>query len=466
MSIRTGAAQTDITPAGPVWMAGYGDRDRRSAGVYQPLSAGAIYLGGAADEVVLIAADLIGFGLAYAAQAKQRIAAATGMLPRQVVLTATHTHCGPLFYPMMMPGEPELEYAECLCERLVEVAVAARGRAVSGRVSFSRTRSGSPRRTPVRWAGTKSTDPTTTSACRHRLSRTSRTGWWKRPSASSSRCAGHHPPGKTTANRAAAESFLFVNQLCAAIGRGAAGMKMQMRGSFSPPSRRVSPSSKSENGILPARLAVLNAFRHQRFLHPRPLNETARTACAQRLSASKVSALDWGDADENHLGRCSTPFGIKGFCTQRHRPASRSRVVLNAFRHQRFLHSIKCGSRRSIQPYWCSTPFGIKGFCTTVHFVHSDHSDLCAQRLSASKVSAQLRSAEVQAIRLEVLNAFRHQRFLHWWMRDDRGQLWECSTPFGIKGFCTVRMQACQSSQSTMCSTPFGIKGFCTRHRR
>ena len=118
MSIRTGAAQTDITPAGPVWMAGYGDRDRRSAGVYQPLSAGAIYLGGAADEVVLIAADLIGFDLAYAAQAKQRIAAATGMLPRQVVLTATHTHCGPLFYPMMMPGEPELEYAGVLQRRM------------------------------------------------------------------------------------------------------------------------------------------------------------------------------------------------------------------------------------------------------------------------------------------------------------------------------------------------------------
>ncbi len=142
MSIRTGAAQTDITPAGPVWMAGYGDRERRSEGVYQPLSAGAIYLGGAADEALLIAADLIGFDLAYSAQAKQRIAAATGMLPRQVVLTATHTHCGPLFYPMMMPGDPELEYAEQLCERLVAIAVAARGGAVAGRVSFSRTRSG------------------------------------------------------------------------------------------------------------------------------------------------------------------------------------------------------------------------------------------------------------------------------------------------------------------------------------
>ena len=142
MSIRTGAAQVDITPAGPVWMAGYGDRDRRSEGVYQPLTAGAIYLGGTADEAVVIAADLIGFDLAYAAQAKQRIAAAAGMLPRHVILTATHTHCGPLFYPMMMPGDPELEYAEWLCERLAAVAVAARGRAVPGRVSFSRTRSG------------------------------------------------------------------------------------------------------------------------------------------------------------------------------------------------------------------------------------------------------------------------------------------------------------------------------------
>ena len=142
MSIRTGAARTDITPAGPVWMAGYGDRDRRSEGVYQPLTAGAVYIGGADDVAVVIAADLIGFDLAYAAQAKQRIAAAAGMLPRQVVLTATHTHCGPLFYPMMMPGEPELEYAERLCEKLAALAVAARAGAVPGRVSFSRTRSG------------------------------------------------------------------------------------------------------------------------------------------------------------------------------------------------------------------------------------------------------------------------------------------------------------------------------------
>ena len=131
----------DITPAGPVWMAGYGDRDRRSEGVYSPWAPGRSISGGADDEALLIAADLIGFDLAYAAQAKQRIAAATGMLPRQVVLATTHTHCGPLFYPMMMPGEPELEYAGQLCERLVAVAVAARGGALPGGSPF---RGGAP----------------------------------------------------------------------------------------------------------------------------------------------------------------------------------------------------------------------------------------------------------------------------------------------------------------------------------
>ena len=138
MSLNIGVAQTDITPEHPVWLAGYGDRDKRSEGVYQPLRAGAIYLG-ADDEVILIPADIFGFDLAYTAQAKQRIAAATGMLPHQIILTASHTHCGPLFYPMNMPGEPELEYAEWLCVRLVELAVAAHARPVAGKISFSRT---------------------------------------------------------------------------------------------------------------------------------------------------------------------------------------------------------------------------------------------------------------------------------------------------------------------------------------
>ena len=139
--IKIGIASTDITPQQSVWLTGYGSRDRKSAGVYQPLNAGAISVAGAEDEVLIFTADLIGYDLAYAASAKLRIAESTGLLPHQVVLTATHTHCAPFFYPWAMPGEVEKGYAEFLKDRLVAVAVSAKSRQVEGEIAFSRGRS-------------------------------------------------------------------------------------------------------------------------------------------------------------------------------------------------------------------------------------------------------------------------------------------------------------------------------------
>ena len=147
---RIGIASIDITPQHPVWLTGYGNRDHRSEGVYQPLIAGAISIASDTDEVLILTADLIGYDLAYAAAAKNRIAESTGLLPRQVVLTATHTHCAPFFYPMAMPGEVEKGYAEFLLDQLVQVAVSAKNQQAEGAVAFSRGRSdfGVSRRLP------------------------------------------------------------------------------------------------------------------------------------------------------------------------------------------------------------------------------------------------------------------------------------------------------------------------------
>jgi len=83
--------------------------------------------------------------------------------------------------------------------------------------------------------------------------------------------------------------------------------------------------------------------------------------------------------------------------------------VLNALRHQRFLHLLTPTSQQRIQA--CSTPYGIKGFCT-----RWDQSGitslLSAQRLTASKVFALDYAPEIASNR-DVLNALRHQRFLH-----------------------------------------------------
>lgn len=147
---KIGIASVDITPQHPVWLTGYGNRDHKSEGVYQSLIAGAISIAGDTDEALILTADLIGYDLAYAAAAKNRIAESTGLLPRQVVLTATHTHCAPFFYPMAMPGEVEKGYAEFLLSQLVHAAVSAKNHQVEGRVSFSRGRSefGISRRLP------------------------------------------------------------------------------------------------------------------------------------------------------------------------------------------------------------------------------------------------------------------------------------------------------------------------------
>ena len=97
--VKIGVAQIDITPTEPVWLVGYGDREHRSEGTYQPLRAGALLLHGREDSALLITADLIGYDLAFAAECKALLADATGLLPRQIVLTATHTHCAPSSHP-------------------------------------------------------------------------------------------------------------------------------------------------------------------------------------------------------------------------------------------------------------------------------------------------------------------------------------------------------------------------------
>ena len=237
-------------------------------------------------------------------------------------------------------------------------------------------------------------------------------------------------------------------------------------------------------------LYVLNAFPHQRFLH---------TPMAFRSSLT--------------FFQCSTPFGIKGFCTSHRTVTSTASSARSAQRLSASKVSAHRGGRYEVELFHqCSTPFGIKGFCTcTPALNRGGWRNGSAQRLSASKVSA-LRQATASRDSHTVLNAFRHQRFLHRWrtqLRRGRFQVlnafrhqrflhrdyrirehrtpneYLCSTPFGIKGFCTWRVPACFPARDrvlnafrhqrflhvqgqvvyffpSLCSTPFGIKGFCT----
>lgn len=100
-----GVAKVDITPIEAVRMAGYGNRDRPSEGVDSPLSVRCVALrqrglsAPTADDhsetLLLIAIDTIGLPGSLARQINREIEQRFKTPRQKIVLTSTHTHCGP-----------------------------------------------------------------------------------------------------------------------------------------------------------------------------------------------------------------------------------------------------------------------------------------------------------------------------------------------------------------------------------
>ncbi|NQU21028.1 MAG: neutral/alkaline non-lysosomal ceramidase N-terminal domain-containing protein, partial [Candidatus Nealsonbacteria bacterium] len=100
---RAGIARTDITPGEPLWMAGYAARKHPAEGSIHPLWAKALVLedqraledqqGG---RVVIVTADAIGFTRKMFDAITARAHARTGISPERILLSASHTHSGPV----------------------------------------------------------------------------------------------------------------------------------------------------------------------------------------------------------------------------------------------------------------------------------------------------------------------------------------------------------------------------------
>jgi len=94
---RVGIARTDITPKGNVWMAGYASRDHAAEGAIHPLWAKALVIEDQRGQrVAIVATDLIGFGREVSDAAGVQIHKRTGIKRERIVLSCSHTHCGPV----------------------------------------------------------------------------------------------------------------------------------------------------------------------------------------------------------------------------------------------------------------------------------------------------------------------------------------------------------------------------------
>jgi len=94
---RAGVASTVITPQQPMWMAGYAARTKPSQGTIHDLHAKAVCLEDSSGQrLVLVTTDLIGIPRHLSVDVSSAVEKQFGIKRAEVMLTASHTHSGPV----------------------------------------------------------------------------------------------------------------------------------------------------------------------------------------------------------------------------------------------------------------------------------------------------------------------------------------------------------------------------------
>jgi neutral ceramidase len=95
-TLVAGAATADITPDGPQFLFGYPHVARISTGVHDRLLSSSLYLCDGRTALLLVSNDVVAIGNETARRVRQRIQRETGVPAANILITASHTHSGPL----------------------------------------------------------------------------------------------------------------------------------------------------------------------------------------------------------------------------------------------------------------------------------------------------------------------------------------------------------------------------------
>jgi len=138
---KIAAARVKITPEKPLWMSGYAARTQPAEGTLHDLWAKALVLEAAAGgRAVVITTDVAGFPKLLADQICADLQAKCGLERSQIMLTSSHTHCGPVLEGdayevyVMDAGQPALiaEYSQGLRKKIVDMVAEAGTRLAPG----------------------------------------------------------------------------------------------------------------------------------------------------------------------------------------------------------------------------------------------------------------------------------------------------------------------------------------------
>ncbi len=127
--LKAGVAVVDITPPIGYRMSGY-FRERLSEGVLNPLHAKALVLQQGPAHAALVFCDIIGLSPEVSQSARRQVEARTGIPADNILLAATHSHTGPLYFGALREhfhAQAVAAQGEDPCEKIDYPAVLADG---------------------------------------------------------------------------------------------------------------------------------------------------------------------------------------------------------------------------------------------------------------------------------------------------------------------------------------------------
>ena len=141
--IVAGSAWRDITPSKSTFLYGYPQVWRLSTGVHDELLASALYLANDETQIILVQVDVIWLSKSQVADARARITDRTGVAADHIMVTASHTHSGPVTVPMLSDADdpvvppPDPDPLERLIQGIADASESAFQSAIPAEIAFA-----------------------------------------------------------------------------------------------------------------------------------------------------------------------------------------------------------------------------------------------------------------------------------------------------------------------------------------
>lgn len=135
LMLKSGAAAVNITPYLGTKMEGYFE-ERISKDIHDDLHAKALVLYDGETKIAIVVCDLVGVSRKYIDRAKEIIRKQCSILPKNVLISCTHTHTGPLI--------ENTDYGDILTQKIADSVQMANNRLVEAEIGCEREEESKP----------------------------------------------------------------------------------------------------------------------------------------------------------------------------------------------------------------------------------------------------------------------------------------------------------------------------------